>query len=93
MTELSETLCVGPPQLLIACGADAADVDAMEADEQTMAATCQVRRQQTVLRLPPCSAGLVLCQSLNRAGWVTLLKARQGPVTPQQGPACFQTRR
>ena len=45
VTELSETLCMGPPQLLIACGADAADIDAMEADEQAMAATCRVCRQ------------------------------------------------
>ena len=44
MTELSEALLVGPPLLLTACGADCADVDAMEANEQAMAATCQVQR-------------------------------------------------
>ena len=44
MTELSEALLVGPPLLLTACGADCADVDAMEANEQAMVATCQVQR-------------------------------------------------
>ena len=47
--ELSETLCVGPPLLLIA-GADAADVDAMEAEEQAMAALCQVLRTPEMAR-------------------------------------------
>ena len=43
VSELSETLCMGPPLLLSAGGggADAADVDALEAGEQTMAAFCQ----------------------------------------------------
>ncbi len=45
VSELSETLCIGPPLLLVAGGADAdaADVDALEAGEQAMAGFCQAR--------------------------------------------------
>ncbi len=43
VSELSETLCIGPPWLLVAGGggADAADVDALEAADQAMAAFCK----------------------------------------------------
>ena len=52
VSELSETVCIGPPLLLVAGGGGGTDIDAWEAEEQAMAAFCKARYSDSTFHIP-----------------------------------------